>query len=199
MSVWHPLWLPKLVLDGYEEKTRAKMRQDNDPRADDDSYWGNDGIVTVQSSQWGEFLGVLNGCDHWEIRGARGLEFSDFQDLNLGLSVSDALDWRKLIGLKKEKETATTDAGKGIKAAAEKHEKRSEHAEEKDKDKLSTVMDWLSDKVPSPPKLPSNFKALTDRDATKKEPPQMINELETKEDLERFYIALTRKLYDEGL
>ena len=36
--------------------------------------WGNDGLVTVQSAKWGEFLGILEECDHWELRGARGIE-----------------------------------------------------------------------------------------------------------------------------
>ena len=32
------------------------------------------GLVTVQSMRWGEFLGILEWCDHWEMQGARGIE-----------------------------------------------------------------------------------------------------------------------------
>ena len=28
----------------------------------------------MQSARWGELLGVLDGCDHWALRGARGLD-----------------------------------------------------------------------------------------------------------------------------
>jgi triacylglycerol lipase len=80
VNIWHPFWLPKMVLDGTEEKQRAKLKEaawkaDN---GDDGSVqgerssvplwaqereWGNDGLVTVQSAKWGEFLGILEGCD----------------------------------------------------------------------------------------------------------------------------------------
>lgn len=210
VSVWHPLWLPKLVLDGYEEKLRAKMREDGDPRANDDELWGNDGIVTIQSSIWGENLGVLNGCDHWEIRGARGIEMSDFQDMSdaIGDHLHLSLDWRKLIGLKSTPDIPKGDKRKATELISERKSERSE-PEDNDPSKLADVFDWLAEKVPSPPSLTSDGKASAELElgaeknkATtqkEKQKPKMVNELETKEDLERFYIALTRKLYDEGL
>ncbi|KJA17981.1 hypothetical protein HYPSUDRAFT_79384 [Hypholoma sublateritium FD-334 SS-4] len=87
VSVWHPFWLPKMVLDGAEEKERERLKKlwenDNEgqqgngetPFWADKRQWGNDGLVTVQSAKWGEFLGTMEGCDHWEMRGARGIEF----------------------------------------------------------------------------------------------------------------------------
>ncbi|KDR82429.1 hypothetical protein GALMADRAFT_237741 [Galerina marginata CBS 339.88] len=92
VSVWHPFWLPKMVLDGAEEKEREKLKKVWEEEEDkggnrgggwgkeipfwaDERQWGNDGLVTVQSAQWGEFLGIMEGCDHWEMRGARGIEF----------------------------------------------------------------------------------------------------------------------------
>ncbi|PPQ88386.1 hypothetical protein CVT25_011265 [Psilocybe cyanescens] len=92
VSVWHPFWLPKIVLDGVEEKEREKMKKEWDQLAHgvrtldgrikgqglplwaNEKEWGNDGLVTVQSAKWGEFLGIMEGCDHWEMRGARGIE-----------------------------------------------------------------------------------------------------------------------------
>lgn len=68
-SVWHPFWLPKMVLDGVEKKEREQLREswergEHDSRiwAHEDE-WGNDGLVTIQSAKWGEFLGVMEGVD----------------------------------------------------------------------------------------------------------------------------------------
>ena len=73
------------------------------------------------------------------------------------------------------------------------------------------MFDWLVEQVPSP-------KTIAALSPTSKVPPERDmapkpsnpgreknrkqaerNELETKMDLERFYVALCRKLYDEGL
>lgn len=79
VSVWHPFWLPKMVLDGAEETERERLKKaweqeylagtkkwseaDGIPLWAAGREWGNDGLVTVQSAKWGEFLGILEGCD----------------------------------------------------------------------------------------------------------------------------------------
>lgn len=72
VGIWHPLWLPKMVLDDFEGRERKKLRAgwEEDPSSAEpqpiwarDEEWGNDCLVTVQSSKWGEFLGVMEGCD----------------------------------------------------------------------------------------------------------------------------------------
>lgn len=77
VSVWHPFWLPKMVLDAVEEKERSKLKDswekgregfhsssDSDvPLWAQEREWGNDGLVTVQSAKWGEFLGIMEGAD----------------------------------------------------------------------------------------------------------------------------------------
>lgn len=55
--LWHPLYLPHQVVSEAEGKT-------------------NDGLVSVESSKWGQFIGTVD-CDHWTLRG-RGLPGSDF-------------------------------------------------------------------------------------------------------------------------
>ncbi|THV05267.1 alpha/beta-hydrolase [Dendrothele bispora CBS 962.96] len=87
VSIWHPFWFPKMVVDEWEKEERERLRKqwEADPRGQRkdsspplfslDSEWGNDGLVPIQSAKWGEFLGVLEGCDHWELRGSRGIEF----------------------------------------------------------------------------------------------------------------------------
>ncbi|KAK4704937.1 triacylglycerol lipase, partial [Phenoliferia sp. Uapishka_3] len=67
IGIWHPLWLPKVVLDGAEAAREANGIY-VDPR-----WKGNDGLVNVESAKWGEFLGVLENCDHWAVRGSSGL------------------------------------------------------------------------------------------------------------------------------
>ena len=66
LSVLHPLYFPKMVIDRAEEKAKKAGLQSNSKN------WGNDGLVSVNSAQWGEFLGVAEDCDHWTIRGSRG-------------------------------------------------------------------------------------------------------------------------------
>lgn len=81
MSIWHPLWLPKVILDETERKQRLKLKklweqhretggigvdgedEDGIPLWAQEREWGNDGLVAVQSAKWGEFLGTMEGCD----------------------------------------------------------------------------------------------------------------------------------------
>lgn len=67
IAIWHPLWLPKQVLDGAAAARLSKGIET--PK----ELRGNDGLVNVESAKWGEFLGVIEGCDHWEMRGSSGL------------------------------------------------------------------------------------------------------------------------------
>ncbi|TFY60856.1 hypothetical protein EVG20_g7273, partial [Dentipellis fragilis] len=86
-------------------------------------------------------------------------------------------------------------------------------------DRLSAVFDWISEQVPvsALPSLSLRLGSDKDKDkdkakdkakekvekAEKAEKEKAVRErksdLETGEDLERFYVALSRKLYDEGL
>lgn len=66
-----------MVLDGVEETEREKLKKSwekdsgggqswedhNIPLWANEGEWGNDGLVTVQSAKWGEFLGIMEGCD----------------------------------------------------------------------------------------------------------------------------------------
>ncbi|KAL7279657.1 hypothetical protein ACG7TL_006064 [Trametes sanguinea] len=241
MSIWHPLWLPKMVLDGFEEKERARLREMGNPIADMDSEWGNDGLVTLQSARWGELLGVLEGCDHWDLRGARGL------DIDLPSIPSpdgwNITDWGRFVrAWKREEKKAAKSAGADISeqthveasaAATDPKEREAAprgHARGRDQassdadtdevvksstDKLSAVFDWLVEQVPTPrslgPLSASGARRGREDRASEGAPRQEVRErersskgaersdLETKKDLERFYVALCRKLYDEGL
>ncbi|KAI0373778.1 alpha/beta-hydrolase [Pilatotrama ljubarskyi] len=220
MSIWHPLWLPKMVIDGFEEKERARLREAGNPIADMDSEWGNDGLVTVQSARWGEFLGILEGCDHWDLRGARGIDV-DLPSIP-GPDGWNFADWGKFVrAWKREEKKAAKSAGADI--SDQQHEdalaavrgrveggldsrrmrekeRESANADEVVKSstaKLSAVFDWIVEQVPAPRSLgPLSTLASGSEETTKQ---AERSDLETKRDLERFYIALCRKLYDEGL
>lgn len=73
-------------------------------------------------------------------------------------------------------------------------------------DKLSSVFDWLVEHVPGTgvgqtgpqdEQPPSEMKQHMDKVGSTHQ--RRKNQLETMDDLERFYLALSRKLYDEGL
>ena len=84
LSIWHPLWLPKMVLNESEYKVKECLKRQDTITGDvhaptswgQDPDWGNDGLVSVQGTKWGEFVGIMEGCDHWGIRGTWGLELN---------------------------------------------------------------------------------------------------------------------------
>ncbi|TFK48770.1 alpha/beta-hydrolase [Heliocybe sulcata] len=264
VAIWHPFWLPKMVLDGIEQRERAKLRKEGEemltqkgwtredyiraegrpPVWEREDEWGNDGLVTVQSARWGEFLGIMEGCDHWDIRGARGLELDiDLPNVSFGIGNSfgegwSLSDWTRFVtAWRKEEKKKEDEKGDGKQERTEKKEKeetiskaveageegRAQREQGKDSEhdddflknsteKLSAVFDWLVEQVPTPAKSgisplasASRGKSVSPDEKSAKEQskkskkPAAKNELETKEDLERFYVALSRKLYDEGL
>jgi triacylglycerol lipase len=68
LSVLHPLWFPKLILDAAAERGYAEEEGKSGK-----DYEGNDGLVSVSSAKWGEWLGVVDNCHHWDLRGEGGL------------------------------------------------------------------------------------------------------------------------------
>jgi hypothetical protein len=224
-----------MVLDGFEEKSRERLKKEWEEKGYGQSHgkpiwergdqWGNDGLVTVQSAKWGEFLGVMEGCDHWEMRGARGIELN--VDLPLsplgirglgssyGTEKADGWglkDWGKFVGAWKrqeQREKRVEERREKINTAAHGPQvsqiTRGLDLQEQDDaviksstDKLSAVFDWLVEQVPVAPKLTSKDKLNAQAEVKQAKKP-VKSDLATKMDLERFYVALSRKLYDEGL
>ncbi|KAF7341981.1 Ubiquitin-related modifier 1 [Mycena venus] len=238
VSIWHPFWLPKMVLDGVEEKERERLRtlweQEGGTEADTlwrrPREWGNDGLVTVQSAKWGEFLGIMEGCD----RGARGIEFGvDLPALpSIGLGGPNAtvspggdgwglMDWGRFVRAWKKEEKIQRDAATAASGHPQPATAREEEQLKKNTDdaliknsteKLASTFDWLVEQVPvgSKDKVVEDAKNRTaegvaqmrgDEKHMKEEGKETRkkSELAKKEDLERFYVALSRKMYDEGL
>lgn len=70
IPLWHPLWLPRVILDAAAEARTAGSERDGSAAAlGNPDIQGNDGLVSIQSARWGTFLGVVDGCDHWDLRG----------------------------------------------------------------------------------------------------------------------------------
>jgi triacylglycerol lipase len=206
VSIWHPLWLPKMVLDGVESRARDSISSQIGER-----NCGNDCLVSVQSAKWGEFLGVLEGCDHWDMRGARGLDLGvDFSSVSMpSFARSSAKkgeqdgdrwslkDWRRFVKLwKSEEDKAVATASLGSPRlhvpsdTAKIRDGDRENALKSSTDKVSAVFDWIIKQVPSV--------SRKDGSAVEKER-STRRDLATKDGLERLYVALSRKLYDEGL
>ncbi|KAL0064323.1 hypothetical protein AAF712_008769 [Marasmius tenuissimus] len=276
VNIWHPFWLPKMVLDDFEKNSRQELKEawkrgdrnaSQTPMWAREEEWGNDGLVTIQSAKWGEFLGTMEGCDRgflplsarafltdgfamidWELRGARGLEFgvdlpaipaiglgpsSSVTDQNEGTKSSAGSsderdlkdkDWGWLLkAWRKEEKIHQEAASKAMPSSSSSGDRKRDREIRREKDdavikastdKLSVVFDWLTERVPGPPltllggkRSPDSkdeAQAFRDRqyssDLDAKEGRKgKKNELATKTDLERFYVALSRKLYDEGL
>jgi triacylglycerol lipase len=228
VNIWHPLWLPKVVLDG------ANGRE------------GNDGLVSVESARWGEFLGTLEGADHWALRGASGIELLD-ADLASVVGRRDAwglADWGRFVrALGRVEERGRAEAvqqAQGTSASEDKAlsstslsssppppsplSSSSDEGLRWSTDRLSAVFDWLVEQVPIASRNglsiagDGNSKSSGGcgagggaggkkrEDATSWEKKEGYGDadgkrgdLESKRDLERVYVALARKLYDEGL
>jgi len=199
MSFFHPLWLPKLIVDSCQEKQRQQsLNSAQSTRID----WGNDGLVTVESAKWGDFLGILEECNHWDVRGAGGFnghtEWNSEADRRSKWSWSDwqsfLRDWRK--GRENEK-TAYQEADIWTEKVATRILEKKSGFSRKEKEDLvknpgtmSAVLDWVVDNVPGVNAVQPLL--LTPKNGHKKpESPKF--------DVQRFYVALCRKLYDEGM
>ena len=207
MSFFHPLWFPKLIVDSFQEKRRQQLLDSAQLSRVD---WGNDGLVTVQSAKWGDFLGVLEGCDHWDVRGAGGFnghpEWESEAESRSKWSWSDWQsflgDWRK--GRENEKESHR-GANMQTEMKARRLPKNNSGLSKKeeglvdDQGAMSAVLDWVVDNVPGVNAVQSPLKMVVERalplapknGRDKPKPPKF--------DLKRFYVALCRKLYDEGM
>jgi triacylglycerol lipase len=162
------------------------------------------------------------------MRGARGIEFGvDLPAIPaIGLGVSTAghrtpsggdswgrNQWGRVVSGWRKEEKPNPNRTPDERA---RERARDDAVVRSSTDKLSAVLDWVSEQVPtqSTGQVLADVKAKTVQaiaeirgegadgqksDQEVKHKRKDRNELETKRDLERFYVALSRKLYDEGL
>jgi triacylglycerol lipase len=193
MGPWHPLWLPKLILDAADAKRAQSLGY---PKSE-----GNDGLVAIESAKWGKFLGVVDNCDHWELRGAAGLR----RPIEAAKQAEEKLTKEAISA--RSGEDASSQAG--LTAIYEKigqlqAERQDDSRPGKsDSSSASKIASWITKRIPftqtQEPKAPSRPVGIpADQDAplrftTKKNPqPGRFN-------LEGLYVALTRQLYESGL
>lgn len=239
-SVFHPLWLPKLIIDKAEQVERESVsaeRSGEEPTSDawpsslvgrfpdmDVDDWGNDGLVTVPSAKWGEFMGVVDGCDHWDIRGAGGFSAAwETAGEAGGLGWVSGMDWSKW-GLGWLGSSSTIDSAAKVKRAVDRgsmvgtDQAGSGSPAQRRDDMTSATMSWIADhlakaslasdrnrrdgdittpllSIGPPPKPPMIAAPASERVQEKPVPKSGRNGF----DLERLYVALMRKLYEEGL
>lgn len=212
LSVLHPLWFPKLVLDSAAEKGYP----DSLPNT---SYEGNDGLVSVASSKWGDFLGVVDGCHHWDLRGEGGLWPSTSalkltEDGALGLGLEPI----SVLGAPPSQHgcpQSSDDKGPGAKPDSQLN--AGQHSRDlaaaramskpdaKDKDKsgfdlamVGQLVDWVGDLFPGDKKEEQPTRQLADaRKEMQSEGKR--SKVTDKFDLGRFYGGLMLKLREEGL
>ena len=221
MSVLHPLWFPKLVLDAAAEKgfVEANGRSGKE-------YEGNDGLVSVSSAKWGEFIGAVDPCHHWELRGEGGLfpnggTTSYKPEGRPDQSMPGGWDWQGGLG-----SSVGEYLGLGSSGSAAEKSKKSEAQKDTAKSRLSAgssweiaqvgqMLDWVTDLLPGAESIETGKKQLADAKREKEkeemggkdgeEARKRMTEGEEKEsnrtnkfDLAKFYGGLMLKLREDG-
>ncbi|EIW71613.1 triacylglycerol lipase [Tremella mesenterica] len=207
ISVLHPLWFPKLVLDAAAEKKYLD---------DGREYEGNDGLVNVSSAKWGEFLGVVDETHHWDLRGEGGLfpnggAVSKRPGGRPDEKMPGGWDWERPglaedlglgLGLdSKDKSSLNEDKRKKI-----EKEKEKEEGKGWDLVQVGEVIDWITDLLPGGKGSETGKKQLADakleakRESEGNEKERVKDDKEKKDkfDLARFYGGLMLKLREDG-
>jgi triacylglycerol lipase len=220
MSVLHPLWFPKLVLDAAGERgypSRYEMLP----------YPGNDGLVPVSSAKWGEFLGTVD-THHWDLRGEGGL-FPQGGSVSLkpegkpDESMPGGWDWQdgaadsiqRNLGLaapNRDRDLSDSDKKK-LDIAQDQLSKKieSDSGSSWDLAQVGQVIDWVTDLLPGGGTTETSKKQMADARREKEESLEGeangsgTREAKEKEkrkkdkfDLARFYGGLMLKLRDDG-
>ncbi|KAG0142608.1 hypothetical protein CROQUDRAFT_81940 [Cronartium quercuum f. sp. fusiforme G11] len=220
-NLLHPLWLPTIVLDEYISRRSKEINHQD--------LLGHDGLVTIESAKWGEFLGVIDGTDHWEMRGSSGfgLNHHDHQRLDKIIEQShpkndDDSNWfyiNKLIKrwIKFNHQQQAPNHCTTLRSMSEIEDEVENKIESKSSDSSYTFKNWLS---LSHDKLLCKEDHLNDNKNHVDQPHHdlfiptinptfplddlqfdLLNSNQNqnlKFDLELFYTALCRNLYDHG-
>ncbi len=227
MSVLHPLWFPKVVLDAAAEKGYA---EDNGLSGKD--YEGNDGLVSVSSAKWGEFLGAVDPCHHWDLRGEGGLFPNGGTTMTVhrpegrpDQSAPGGWDWQGGLGRGVEEHLGLESASSGSQGKAKRAKEMDTERESGkagsssgsswDIAQVGQVLDWVTDLLPGGASLESGKRQLAEakREKEKEESGGQVgkdarkarSEREEKDrrkrdkfDLAKFYGGLMLKLREDG-
>lgn len=213
LSVLHPLWFPKLVLDSAAEKGYPTGET-----AIGSTYEGNDGLVTVRSAKWGEFLGVVDGCHHWDLRGEGGLwpatnalKLSTEGNVALGLEGPDHCGLQssddKGPGAKPDSQLDRAQHDRDLAAArlmspgsaVPDQAKPSSNGSGWDLAMVGQLVDWVGDLFPGDKKAEEKTSQLADAKKEMESRGRAKKIVRDKFDLTRFYGGLMLRLREDGL
>lgn len=220
VSVLHPLWFPKLVLDAAAEKGYP-------PEDSGDKYEGNDGLVSVKSAKWGEYIGAVDDTHHWDLRGEGGIwpngfisdEKKDLKKEDKGspegkgsgeLIMPGGWDWEdsldEYLGLNLDNVKSATGLGKTD--SKDTKATKSEKGEKKKDDggwdiaQVGQMLDWVTDVLPGSNATEKGKKQIQEAKEQKlNQAVEKKNEKERKADkfdLAKFYGGLMLKLREDG-
>lgn len=144
-------------------------------------YEGNDGLVSVSSAKWGEFLGVIDGVDHWWMRGSRG-----FPKDKKSATVTDATTNTKQ-SVYNTPESNWQDVNKQIESNWRGGSLDGSESDPNSSSSVSSIAKWFSDRIPTNTQEKQSGIKAEEGGADK------------GMDREQFYIALCHKLYEDGL
>ncbi|KAB5590795.1 hypothetical protein CTheo_5757 [Ceratobasidium theobromae] len=195
MSVFHPLWLPKAILDAAEARFAGRTPEWGSEFSNPETWHGHDGLVSVASAQWGEFLGVIEGADHWELRGSTGPGpgSSHAAPAGSGMAPDSEVhtngwtEWAKSFTLWKDARAVETQNQKPVDPESDEGRQRAT---------VTAALDWVVNAVSSSHAAnPGGERDPARVERRRKSESEGVPVFE----LERFYVALCKRLYDEGL
>lgn len=214
MSVLHPLWFPKLVLDAAAEKGYPADDSGKD-------YEGNDGLVSVKSAKWGEYIGAVDDTHHWDLRGEGGIWPNGLATEDPGMSKDKAKEGKKekdgliLPGAWDWADDVEEYLGLNLLTSSDKKDKKSDKGVKADgngKDKkedggwdiaqVGQLLDWVTDALPGSKTTESGKRqiqeARDERDNKMSGKKDGKKQERDKFDLAKFYGGLMLKLRDDG-
>lgn len=146
----------------------------------------------------------MNGCDHWDTRGAGGFGrdwiegrggWSQFFGAQRSQAESETLS---------EAKDSAASTAKDLSSDAQGSKTSQQHDREQEQARFAGTLEWIANKVPtqSAASALSALSATLSLSEPKLEQAQQHAAKESKKpkfDLELFYIALARNLYEAGL
>jgi triacylglycerol lipase len=181
-----------------DESELAEWKHLGGSGLDPTCMWGNDGLVSVRSAQYGEWLGVVDGCDHWDTRGANGFSRA---------WVEGRSGWRQFFAARKWRNAEAEDAAvasltsPGGRLLHVDGEQSGNPDSETNNTAVPALLDWIANRASSQ----AGISGLTPMHSTMslaQSRPERFQTLRSRKpmfNLELFYIALARNLYDAGL
>lgn len=165
--------------------------------------------MSVESAKYGEFLGVVDGCDHWDTRGANSFGrawiegrggWSQFFGAQDSSSTKDSSS-SESGSLEEAKESASSIAKDATSSSEESSKTMVQREREDEQARFAGTLEWIANKVPSQSSfsIPTLSSLSEPKLAEQERRQKFVNSLPPKFDLELFYIALARNLYDAGL